>query len=493
MENVSRPEPSKDVKGQKGAVPTVQPGDLEQFINATQKLEQLQQILNYVQSLRDEQYAKARKKAASLALDTSMLATEGSAEEQGNIAAYNTLQGHLSTQVQSLVQQIKTLRLGNRSLTAQLDPMLTQLKTIATKFPNLTENDINSLNTMTETLVGCARQCDTRTQQAFWGHVNTMFEKIYSDNAQAVATLEQKAAECAGSDPEAAEGAKKAAGMLGAAQKPLGQSAAAGAASGVGSGSLPSDFANAILHKYMPEQQQYLMELAFMLSFDNMGAGIGNALLNKITGFSGAGNSFDFSNDLNSKSTSTKNQFSGSVTQAQNQLSTETSNAQHTINQLNSSINYIQQEEKTIEGNSQLTDSQKAQLISKLNSISENMKVALTQANQLYSMLKNMTIEPGSKTGTFKVVSTDGDWQKDLSTDENELINGNSSGTPAGGLVSISSQVTTFQQNYADQSQNQQMMLQMRMTEIQQEWTTVSTAIQLLNQMYMTIAQGIYH
>ncbi len=36
------------------------------------------------------------------------------------------------------------------------------------------------------------------------------------------------------------------------------------------------------------------------------------------------------------------------------------------------------------------------------------------------------------------------------------------------------------------------MQLQMTMTEVQQEWTVVSTALQLLNQMYMTVAQGIY-
>ena len=268
----------------------------------------------------------------------------------------------------------------------------------------------------------------------------------------------------------------------------VGKSAAWGAAQGSFWGSLPNQFQKAIINHYMPQQEKYLMELAELLMFDNMGASIGNSLLNIITDFSAAATNFDFSNFLHGDG---KGEFSGTPTQAQNQISKETSNAYKDKQEINNAINKIDSEIKNIENNKNLTASQKQDMISKLQGIKANLQVALGQVTDLYNLLKQLHVHPGSDSKHFKITGPSG-WEKSLSQDENLVINGDPKSKPPGGLVQIASDVNTFQQTYSDQGQNQQMMLQMRMTEIQQEWTVVSTALQLLNQMYMNVAQGIY-
>ncbi len=284
------------------------------------------------------------------------------------------------------------------------------------------------------------------------------------------------------------QGQKKGVQAMGEVGKNLGKSAAAVTGHAMASGSLPDDFSHAILHHYMPNQEKYLMELAELLMFANMGAQIGNALLSMITDFSAAASNYDFSNSLNGDG---KGQFSGSATQAQNQISKETNQAYHDLKRIEEALKKIEDEIKKIQNNKNLTPSQKKEMISKLQHIHADLKVSEGQLQNLYNLLKQLHVHPGSDSKHFKVSGPQG-WQKALSHAEDKAINGDPKQKPGGGLVNIAAEINTFQQTYSDQGQNQQMKLQMRMTEIQQEWTVVSTALQLLNQMYMTVAQGIY-
>ncbi len=302
----------------------------------------------------------------------------------------------------------------------------------------------------------------------------------------------------------------------------VGQSYAAGEAPGLGAqateaskgvgasaGSLPNQFANAILHHYMPGQQAYLEQLAMLLFLDNMGAQFGNSLLNTINDFNGAATNYDFSNSLHKQGTG----FSGSVSQAKQQLSNEKAqvskdinSAKKAYNQAQSDINKINEKMKgpppPTASQLKILQAQKASL----EKMQGDLKASLVQLNQLKTALSNITIgdptPPQTKSKNFNVYGAAGPgsfppegWQSAIGNGERVVINGDPTVKPPasqGGLVNIASEVTTFQQTYSDQGQNQQMILQMRMTEIQQEWTVVSTALQLLNQMYMTAAQGIY-
>ncbi|MBS0623101.1 MAG: hypothetical protein JSS62_00600 [Verrucomicrobia bacterium] len=75
-----------------------------------------------------------------------------------------------------------------------------------------------------------------------------------------------------------------------------------------------------------------------------------------------------------------------------------------------------------------------------------------------------------------------------LSGQESTLINGSST-TPS--MSQLAQDINTSSQQTTSQSQTQQMQLQLSMTEIQQEWSVVSSGLQLLNQIMMSFARGI--
>ncbi|MCH9609134.1 MAG: hypothetical protein S4CHLAM45_03550 [Chlamydiales bacterium] len=80
-----------------------------------------------------------------------------------------------------------------------------------------------------------------------------------------------------------------------------------------------------------------------------------------------------------------------------------------------------------------------------------------------------------------------GEIAKSIAPAEEAVIGGK-----GGGLSDISEKLTAGSQKSANQSQTQQMKLQMVMTQVQQEWTIVSTALQILNQVNMTFAKAVY-
>ena len=276
---------------------------------------------------------------------------------------------------------------------------------------------------------------------------------------------------------------------------------------------LPNQFAHAIIDHYMPQQEAYLRSLAMFLFLDNMGAQFGNTLLNHMLGFGEAADNFDFSNYLHSKGIGPDEipNFSGSESQAKAQLSAEKAAAQNALGGVVKSqydiSKAIAQINARLAGPPTPTPSQKAILNSmktKLQGIYNNLTTAYTQLTELFQNLNSIKIgppnikgsTPGSSFGVYGSGTGQGPppakWESKLGKAEGDVINGNPKEKYPGGLVSIQSSTQAFQQDYADQGQNQQMILQMKMTEIQQEWTIVSTALQLLNQMYMSLSQAIY-
>ncbi len=289
------------------------------------------------------------------------------------------------------------------------------------------------------------------------------------------------------------------------AQAAAGAAPPKGDAGGGSSGSLPNQFRKAILNHYMPGQEAYLEALAMMLSIDNMGASMGNILLQQISDFPNAGINYGFSGGL--RTSNSPPNFSGSYSKAKQQLSNEKNQCNNDINHVNDALKSVQSQINKI--NEQLnskpppTPSQaKAlnEMKSKLQGIQTNLTAALGQLNTLKTLLSQISIQlptgnPPPAQSQYFTVSGPAGWQSSLSSDENAVVNGVTppgGGPTQGGLINLNSQITTFQQDYSNQSQNQQMILQMRMTEIQQEWTVVSTALQLLNQMYMSLSQAIY-
>ncbi|NGX60901.1 MAG: hypothetical protein K940chlam9_00375 [Chlamydiae bacterium] len=277
----------------------------------------------------------------------------------------------------------------------------------------------------------------------------------------------------------------------------LGASAADAASKGAGHNSLQHQFAQAILKHYMPDQVRYLRNLAFMLYFDQFGAGIGNDILTHMIGFGTASNDFNISGGLIKGK---DGKYTGSPSSETNKISTAKAKAKDRMNQLEKILQYIKKEIQEIQNNPKLTASEKSSTINKLKGFADDASVCLKQVTNLYNIYSQLHVNPvWNKKHTKKIPNeftisdpANSKWSTTLADDENYVVNGNTKSKPPGGLPAFQANVTSFQTNFSDQSQTQQMMLQMRMTEIQQEWTVVSTVLSALNQLYTYVAQNIY-
>lgn len=344
-------------------------------------------------------------------------------------------------------------------------------------------------------------------------------EESVAGLAKASSTLSAAVAEETTGNTDKIEGLKMTINTLKEKQHQFGQAAAWGVGQAVGAGQslgaaaapsaagepLPSQFANAIINHYMPGQEAYLRDLAMWLFLDNMGAQIGNKLLNDTLGFGQAGSNYN----LNGQFIPSNGDFSGNADAWNAKIAGEADKCSGDINRATNASNDITDEinkikEKLKDPN--LSDKQRAMLQNMIDGpggLQEqltSLSAAITNLQGLQKYLKSLKAVPtkDNAPGKFDITingqPAPAGWQTAFGKTEETVISGDVNGKPpgVGGLVSISSVMTTFQQDYANQSQNQQMMLQMRMTEIQQEWTVVSTALQLLNQMYTSIAQAIY-
>lgn len=267
--------------------------------------------------------------------------------------------------------------------------------------------------------------------------------------------------------------------------------------------SLADLFREAILDHYMPAQEAELAEIALELDFNNLGAKDTNDLLNDLSDFAQADNNYDFSSLLHG---GTKGQYPGTADNANAVLQNEKNACANDINAIKKAVGDIDQQIKDLENNHKYDDNPKLaaakqKLIGQLQGYKDQLvgpdgkSGALLQVTHLQDVLSHVTITSGGSGDTFTVTVSSPYSVKDIQTAEDLVINGDGNAKPPavkGGLSAINSLIKGDQQDYSNQSQTQQMTLQLNMTEIQQEWTIVATVMTSLNQSYMTIAQGIY-
>jgi archaellum component FlaC len=291
----------------------------------------------------------------------------------------------------------------------------------------------------------------------------------------------------------------------------VGSAAAASKDSGDGDGdeSLPAQFADAILNHFMPNQEAILKDLAMILELNNMGASFGNILMGAMDGFNQAANNYDFEQSLHRAD---DGNFKGNPIDFQTQLSDEKTECSKDINEVKSALTSIQSQITQIDNklndpNNPPNDDQKNllnEMKSKLQNIDGNLralydpKTGQGQLQKMKDILGRLKVVPvDGKPDEFQVQDSQGspDWQKTLAQCENDTINGDPGAKPpafAGGLVNTYGLASTFQGHYSDQSQSQQMKVQYTLTGVSSEWTAVGTSLQILNQMYMALAQAIY-
>lgn len=259
--------------------------------------------------------------------------------------------------------------------------------------------------------------------------------------------------------------------------------------------SLGSAFIYLILNSQLPKQSAFLNPLIEEINFNNLAANAINDLLKITNHFSTTSVYYNLSSYL-IQSKEGENLFCGDYFETCLALSREKEYIARDTDRCRRAqafVNGLLDKIKKLPG---ISSSQQSEMLDATSNYMYSLSITFNQLNVLNALLSNLQITPEQdgkayKKTVFKIMGPK-DWIPTLASLEGFISNGFPHSTPTGGLGPLFTQIQSDQQNYTTQGQTQQLNLQNQMTNVQQEWTLVSTSMQVLNQILSKLVGEIY-
>ena len=293
---------------------------------------------------------------------------------------------------------------------------------------------------------------------------------------------------------------------------------------------LPWQFAQVIFDNVIPGQDSQLMAAGNLLSLYNQFSSGCNNTLTDLTGWDSA--SFDISGWLSAHEGSPAGTYNISPQTALSQFDSAQGQLVASFQQLQAAVKDLQSQIQQIKNSPPPLSTVQTNRLKELTTDMSNLIGPNTDPNTVTSVTFSTPLPsplfwnggaspiptggPGSALSNLSQLSTDycnaqtmAHWEigdgvtqftdsyKGMesiaavcSTDEPNLVNG-ATGAPQSGMKSIYQAISAEQSNYSGFSQQQQMTLQLTMTQTQQMFSTITSAMQDLNQSYSSIAQAI--
>lgn len=254
--------------------------------------------------------------------------------------------------------------------------------------------------------------------------------------------------------------------------------------------SLPEDFYDLVMNGYMPLQEARLRALAARLYFMNFGGSFFNTLARPIDDWNLAHPPYKFETDSWYKSHATDKDTTAQqiIDHAQN----EWKDADDAFTKAGQELDRIKAQRDVIA--QQVKDKKITQAdADKLNATLDGQKADFEHARTNAANLKTALDE-------IKACKTKDDIAKVMDKGkvremESAICNGTTDPTTkvrtSKGLSEIYLDVSQSASDMTRESENQQTELQASMMQMQQQWTICTTALQTLNQSYMTCARNI--
>ena len=266
----------------------------------------------------------------------------------------------------------------------------------------------------------------------------------------------------------------------------------------VESTSLGSAFIHLILNTQIPKQENFLNPLIQEVNFNNVAANAVNDLLSITNNFSTSSVYYNLSSYL-VESREGKNYFCGDFFEFLSALAKEREYIARDINSCYRAQAFgktlLAKVEALANGN-KVTAAQANSMRTQTNLYLSFIQIIVEQLAVLDSLLRSFYYNPLQKDGKYDEnkyeIKGPTDWISTLASLEGYAANGFDKASPSGGLGPMHTLVQTDQHDYLTQSQTQQLNLQNQMTNIQQEWTLVSTSMQVLNGILSHLAAEIY-
>ncbi|AUS59438.1 Protein of uncharacterised function, DUF582 [Chlamydia abortus] len=257
---------------------------------------------------------------------------------------------------------------------------------------------------------------------------------------------------------------------------------------------LPSAVASVLIDRYMPKEVGFLNGIYDQLYYSNLGSSVGNAMIDVISEYVNAATYFNFASYVGQQPAvgqKGKDVFPGTADSARNKLETERKKAAAYLKSTQDAKIVLEEQVKRVTEDSKISNEQRTRIIDSLNNYRDNLNVISGSLVLLQNYLAPLGVSEGEVAGTFQVTGGEEQWQARLEILEDALVSGLSGNAISGGMFPLQATIQSDQQSYADMGQNYQLELQMHLTSMQQEWTVVATSLQVLNQMYLSLARSL--
>jgi Protein of unknown function, DUF582. len=262
--------------------------------------------------------------------------------------------------------------------------------------------------------------------------------------------------------------------------------------------SLGSAFIHLVLNTQIPKQENFLNPLIQEVNFNNVAANAVNDLLSITNNFSTSSVYYNLSSYL-VESKEGVDYFCGGFFEF---LCAFAKEREYILRDINSCYraqafgNALLVRIEAMAAGNKVTAAQANNMRTQTNLYLAFIRIIVEQLSVLDSLLRSLNYQPLQKDGNYDKdkyeIKGPTDWISTLASLEGYVVNGFDSASPSGGLGPMHTLVQTDQHDYLTQSQTQQLNLQNQMTNIQQEWTLVSTSLQVLNGILSHLAGEIY-
>ncbi|AZU11004.1 CT620/CT621 family type III secretion system effector [Chlamydia psittaci] len=254
-------------------------------------------------------------------------------------------------------------------------------------------------------------------------------------------------------------------------------------------------YSSLLLDKYLPNQQQVLETLGVQMTFSNKAAKYMNQIIHHVTNFQTADVYYSLAIYLRQMNLQALTDAKG---KAESVLSKEKIRCQSDIARCQRAKGELTQILESINGDRELTASQVQELRQTISGYQFQFDALIRNLGNLSIFLNNMQFQPVDNPNdidkAFKILvnsKESEDWPRFLASFESFVIEGGENGVVPGGEQQILQSLEAAQLNFTTFNQNQQLALQLESSAIQQEWTMVSAALALMNQIFAKLTRRL--
>ncbi|ASD30986.1 CT620/CT621 family type III secretion system effector [Chlamydia abortus] len=254
-------------------------------------------------------------------------------------------------------------------------------------------------------------------------------------------------------------------------------------------------YSSLLLDKYLPNQQQVLETLGVQMTFSNKAAKYMNQVIHHITNFQTSDVYYSLAIYLRQMNLQALTDAKG---KAESVLSKEKIRCQSDIARCQRAKEELTKILASINQDKELTASQAQELRQTISGYQFQFDALIRNLGNLSIFLNNMQFQPidnpDDHDEAFKILvngKESEDWPRFLASFESFVIEGGENGVVPGGEQQILQSLEATQLNFTTFNQNQQLALQLESSAIQQEWTMVSAALALMNQIFAKLTRRL--